>query len=167
MRAPVMTGHTSDRRYGTLVVLVEMEEFFIDLLAHLVHVTGDILFRFGVAGEVEVMRGAVGGRRVTEVAMDAKRLFPRIHRFVEIVMTDILWQHFQISLWRFVIGRTHGGHPDDGKGSKYGNNGEFFVMQHSGDVLVHQVSELLTESARLFDNILTIAGWGRGLTFAE
>lgn len=57
MRTAPVTRHTADRRDGlALVVFIEAKIFLVDLTGHLVHTTGDILFRLGITGEIEMMR---------------------------------------------------------------------------------------------------------------
>ncbi len=61
MRAAPVTGHTGDGRNRTLVVFIEFKKFLIDFACHNEHMTGNILFRLGIAGEVKMMVRAVGG----------------------------------------------------------------------------------------------------------
>jgi len=133
MGAAVVAGHAGDRLYQrTVSILVHSEKFLVDPGSHLVHATGDILFRFGVAGEIEVMIAGVGVRRVAEVAFDTQGILKSIHRLVQVIMADVFGKYFEISLGRLVIGGAHGGDTDCRQDRKDGNNCEFPGMHHKG-----------------------------------
>ena len=94
MWAAPVAGHTGDGRdHLSFIVLVEFKVFLVDPGCHREHMTGDILFRFCVTGEVQAMRGAVGGLRVAKITMNAKRGLPGIHDLIQIIMADILRKH--------------------------------------------------------------------------
>jgi hypothetical protein len=134
MGAAVVTGHASHGRdHIALIVLVHLEIFFVDLVGHGEHMAGYILFRFCVAGKVEVMRGAIGGRCVAEVASDAQGIFPGVHNLAEFFVADVFWEDFEISFRRLVVGGAHGGYADGRQDEEGGNDCEFFVMQHIAD----------------------------------
>lgn len=114
-----------------LIVFIEAEIFLIDLSGHLVHMAGDILFRFRIAGEIQVVRSAVGGGGMTEIAFYAEGGLPGIHRLLQVVMADIFWQYFEIVFGRFgIILWADGSHTDDHQAKKGANNSEFFVRKH-------------------------------------
>lgn len=95
MRAAPVTGHTGDGwDHYALIVLIEIKVFLVDFSCHGEHVTGNILFRFCITGEVQVMVRTVSGRGVTEIAFDAQCGLPAIHRAVQLVMADILVKYF-------------------------------------------------------------------------
>jgi len=104
MRAAPVTGLAANSRYHfTLVVFVEAKVFFIDFSRHGIHMAGHVFFRFGVAGKVQVVVRAVGIWGMTKITFNAQGGLPAIHRAVQLVMADILWQNLQIFFWRFVI----------------------------------------------------------------
>ena len=113
MGAAVVAGHAGDRLYQVAVcILIHSEKFLVDPANHLVHMAGNILFRFRIAGEVQVMVGTVGRRRMAEVAFDAKGFLKCIHRLSQVIMADVFWKYFEISFGRLVIGGAHGGDAD-------------------------------------------------------
>ena len=119
MRAAPVTGHAGNSGYhGAFVVLIEAEKFFIDLAGHFVHAAGNVLLRLGIAGEIQPVRSAVGGRGMAETTFYAQRGLPFIHGFLQIVVADIFGQYFEIHLWLLIVQRPDGGHPDDHKGDK-------------------------------------------------
>ena len=131
MRIAPMTGHTGNGRNNyTFVVFVEAKIFFVDLTGHLVHMTGNILFRFGIAGKIEMMIRAVRRRRMTKITLYSQCSFPTIHDLIQIFVTDILRQDLQI-LWPF-LRRTGCSHPGKSQSKDANNHGEFFVMVHTG-----------------------------------
>ena len=133
MRAAVVAGHAGDRRYQhTVSILVHSKKFLVDPGGHLVHVAGNILFRFGVAGEIEVMAGAIGGRRVAEAAFDAQGILKCVHRLIQVIVADVFRKHFEISFGRLVVGGAHGGDTDQRQGRQDGDNCNFLGMQHMG-----------------------------------
>jgi hypothetical protein len=132
MRTAPVTGHATDGRdCRAFIVFVETKIFLVDFSGHIVHMTGDIFFRFGVAGEVEVMIAAIGRRGMTKVAFNAQCGFPAIHDLVQIIMADILRKYFQVSLFGLVIVLgPDGGHSGCHQRKQAGNNCNFFIMQH-------------------------------------
>ena len=91
---------------------------------------GDLDPTFGVAGEVEVVVAGVRGRSMAEVAFHAQRVFPRVHRFAEVVMADLFREDFEVTFGRLIVSGPHSHNTGNGKGSECGDNGEFSVMQH-------------------------------------
>ena len=124
--APVArdAGDDGDRR--TFIILSEAKIFLVDPTGHLVHMTGDILFRFGVAGEIQVMRSAVGGWGVAEITFYTQGGLPAVHDLIQVVMADILWQHLEI-LWAIFL-RAGGGHADDHQTQERGDNDKLPVV---------------------------------------
>lgn len=109
----MVTGHTGhDRDHIALVVLTIFKIFLVDLVGHEEHMAGDVFLRFCVAGKVQMVVGTVGRPGVAEVAVYAKCGFPGIHRFIEVVVTDIFWQDLEVPFGRFVVGGPHGGYTD-------------------------------------------------------
>src|SRR5580704_10291744 len=118
MRAAPVTGDTADgRNDGALVILIKTEILLVDLRGHPEHMTGDILLRFGITGEIQFLRRAVGGG-VTEITMYSERIRPGMHGLLQVIMTDILWQNFQVPFWRLIVRRTGRGHPNDQQGGE-------------------------------------------------
>jgi hypothetical protein len=133
MRTSPVTGDTADRWDSCpFVIFIEAKIFFVDLSSHAKHMAGDVLFRFGIAGEIEAMRSAVGRRSVAETTLNPQRSFPAVHHFFQIVVTDIFGQYFQISFWLIVCGADCG-HSGYHKGKETSDNCNFFVMQHIRD----------------------------------
>lgn|SRR6185312_364282 len=128
MRASAMTGDTADDGY-TLIVL---EEFLIDLADHLVHVTGCLFLRLGVAGEIQPVRAAVLCGSMTEIAFHTQRMRPAMHDMIEAVFADVLRQYFQVS-FRLVVLGAEGGHADDDDSEKSCDHGDLSGMKHSGN----------------------------------
>jgi hypothetical protein len=134
MGAAVVTGHTGDRLYYiALIIFVHAKKFFVDPDYHFVHVAGDSLLRFRVAGKVEVVVAGVGVGGMAEIAFDAQRGLECIHCLIQIVVADVFWKDFEVPLRWFVVCGTHGGHSDYHQGGEDGDNCEFFVMQHVGN----------------------------------
>ena len=132
MRIAPMAGHAGDgREHVALIVLVEAKEFLVDPTGHLVHMAGDVLFRLGVAGEIQMMGRAVCGRRMTETAFYTQCCFPAIHDLIQIFVADVLWQDLQIlrPLFRW----AGGGHSDDRQGRNRDEDCNFLVMKHMGN----------------------------------
>ena len=116
-----MTGHTRDDGNGcAFVVLGKTEIFFVDLPCHFVHMTGDVLLRFGVAGKIQMVRAAVRRRGVTEITVYTQRRLPAVHDLVQVFMTDILRKDLEVL--RSVIRRGGGGHSDDHQSKKRGES---------------------------------------------
>ena len=89
-----MTGHAGNGRNGIpLLILIKGEIFLVDPAGHLIHMPGDVLFRLGIAGEIQLVGGTVRRWRVTEIALHAKRGLPTVHDLVEVIMTDVPGQH--------------------------------------------------------------------------
>ena len=121
----------------------------VDLSDHLVHESRGVLFRLGVAGEVEpgmaVPGGSFGVDRVAMLAADSESLSPVVHDVVDLLEGEVLGQHLKVFGWghgRHGMGRAggrRGGRLADGKcrgereGGKERNDG--LVLQN-GDVLV-------------------------------
>jgi hypothetical protein len=127
-----MAGHAADGGDDrAFVIFIEAKIFLVDLTGHLVHMTGDILLRFGIAGEIEMMRGAVGRWRVAKAALHPQRRFPAVHDLIEIFVADVLWQDLQILRSRFRW--TGGGHSDDRQGRNRDEDCNFLVMKHMGN----------------------------------
>ena len=112
VRTSVMAGHTSDGGDGfPLVILVEGKIFFVDLAGHLVHMTGDILFRLGIAGEIQPVRSTVGRRRMAKTAFHSKGILPFIHHFLQLLVRDVLFQDLEIVFrWFGIVLGTEGGY---------------------------------------------------------
>ena len=109
MGAAVVTGHAGDGLdQGAICIFIHGEKFLVDPGGHFVHVAGNILFRFCVAGEIEVVVRAVGGRRMAKVAFDAQGVLKSIHRLVQVIVADIFRKYFEISFGRLVVGGAHG-----------------------------------------------------------
>jgi len=127
----MMASHTGDDGdCFALVILAEAEIFFIDLGRHLEHVTGDVFFRLGIAGKVQAMRCAVGGRCVTEVTFHAQRGFPIVHDLVEVFMADVFGQDLQVFVVGLLVGGTGGGHTNYHQGYERGCDHQFFSVKH-------------------------------------
>ena len=93
MSAAAVAGDTGNGRDDlTLFVLIKAKILFIDLRRHLKHMAGDVFFRFGVAGEIEVMGGGVGC--VAEITFYAQGGLPVIHDLIQVLMTDVLREDF-------------------------------------------------------------------------
>ena len=103
MRASPVAGLATDSCHHGLVILVEAKVFFIDFSRHGIHVAGHTFFWFGVTGEVQVVRGAVGGWGMTKTAFNAKGRLKGLHGTVQGIVADIPWQYLQISLRRLGI----------------------------------------------------------------
>jgi hypothetical protein len=132
MRIAPVTGNTGDGRDDiTLVVFIETKVFLVDSTGHLVHMTGDVFLRLGIAGEIEMMRRAIGRRRMTKITLHTQGRLPAVHDLIQLFVTDIFGQDFQI-LGPFVRG-TGGGHPNDGQCEDANDDGNFLVMQHMED----------------------------------
>lgn len=70
MRIAPVTGDTGDGRdQCSVVIFIGLEKFLVDLTGHLVHLTRYGLFRLGITGEIEMMRIAVRGRRMTKTTL--------------------------------------------------------------------------------------------------
>ena len=107
-----MTGHAGDHGNGcAFVVLGKTEIFLVDLPCHFVHMTGDVLFRFGVTGKIQMVGGAVRGWGMTEITVHTQRRLPAVHDLVQVFMTDILGEDLEIL--ESVIRGIDGGHSDD------------------------------------------------------
>ena len=135
MCAAAMAGHTGDGwDHRAFVVFIEAEIFFIDLARHAEHVPCDVLFGFCIAGEIQVMRGAVCGGCVAEVATNAQGGLPLVHDVVEVLIADVLWQDLEISFVRLFVGKgcagAGGGHPNDHESGECQSYSELFVLQH-------------------------------------
>ena len=132
-----MAGHATDGGNRlSLLILVEGKIFLIDLAGHLVHMTGDVLLRLRIAGEIQPVGGAVGRRGVTEITFYAKRGLPAVHYLVQVIMADVLGQHFEIVLGFRILPGADGGHSDDHKAKQRGDDGDFLVMQHGGNEIL-------------------------------
>jgi hypothetical protein len=130
VRVSAVAGDTADRGDDvTFLVLIKAKIFLVDLSGHLKHAAGNIFFRFGVAGEIQMMAGAVRRRGVTEAAFYTKCLAPAIHHFFQVVVADILWQNLKIVFGLFVLG-AKGGQAGEHEGEKAKGDDEFFAMQH-------------------------------------
>lgn len=103
VRAAPVACLTADSSYHTLVVTIEFKVFFIDFSRHSIHMAGHVFFWFGVAGEVEVMRSAVGGGGMTKITFNAQGGLPAVHGAIQLVVSDILRQNLQISLRRLLV----------------------------------------------------------------
>jgi hypothetical protein len=165
--APVArhAGNRSD--CCAFIILIEAKIFFVDFSGHPEHMTGDILFRFGVTGKIKVMRGAVSGSGVTKVTMNAQCGFPTIHDLIQIVMADILWQHLQVSLIRLIIipGSADRGHRGCHQDYQGGYNCEFLITSHTR-LLMPQGRKMRGNYHSTFYNILTMQGFQPRLIFA-
>lgn len=133
MRVPAMAGDTTDGRDGiAFVVFFEGEIFLVYFRGHLVHMTGDVLFRFGIAGEIEVVRGTVSRGGVTEITFHAKGILPLIHYFLQLLVGDILFQYLEIVFgFRIILG-TESGHAENDEAKQGGENGNFLEVKHGG-----------------------------------
>jgi len=126
-----MASHTGDGGDGfALVVLIEAEIFFVDLGRHLEHMTCDVFFRLGIAGKVQVMRGTVGGGRVTETAFHAKGGFPAVHDLAQVFVADVFGKDLQVFMVGFPVRGTGGGHTYYHQDNERGCNHQFFTVQH-------------------------------------
>ena len=93
MRTAPVTGYAGNGRDDiAFIVFVETKVFLVDSTGHLVHMTGDVLFRLGITGEIEMMRRAVGRRRMTKITLHTQGGLPAVHYFVQVLVTDVLWQ---------------------------------------------------------------------------
>ena len=107
-----MTGHATDDGYRCpFIVFGEAEIFLVDLPCHFVHMTGDVLFRFGVTGKIKMVRGAVRGWGMAEITMYTQRILPAVHDLIQVFMADILREDLEV-LWA-VIRRIDCGHSND------------------------------------------------------
>ncbi len=140
MRIAAMTGHAGNSRDLPLLIFIEMKVFFIDLGCHLKHLTGDVLFGFGVAGKIQVMRSAVGGGSMTEITFYTQGGLPAVHDLVQVLVADVLGQDFQVfefSLSQRLVSSnirgTGGRHAEDRKSGQRQGNSQFFTMHdHNG-----------------------------------
>lgn len=134
MRTAPVAGHAGDRGdHRALLIFVHAEIFFIDLAGHAEHMTGDILFGFVIAGEIQVMGGAVLGKGMAEITFNAQGGLPVIHDLVQLFVADILGEDLQIAL-RVPVRRgqmrTGSGHSDHHECEERGGDSKLFVMQH-------------------------------------
>jgi len=131
MGIAMMASHTCDGGDGfALVILIEAEIFFVDLGCHLEHVTGDVFFRLGVAGKVQVMGGAVGGGCVTEVTFYAQGGFPAVHDFAQVFIADVFGEDLQVFMMGLFVRGAGGGHTYYHQHYERGYNHQFFTVQH-------------------------------------
>jgi hypothetical protein len=151
MRAAAVAGHTGNGRGAiSLFVLFKVKILFIDLRCHLEHLAGDVLFGLCIAGEIEVMGGAVGGGSVAKITFHAQRGLPVVHDLVQVLITDVLWEDLQVFELFLCLGffcghRTGGGHTKDHKSHERQGNSEFFTVQdHNGRFRV-QFKELTVQ----------------------
>jgi len=116
MRIAAMAGHAGNSRNLSLLIFIEMKVFFIDLRCHLKHLTGDVLFGFGVTGKIQVMGSAVGGGGMAEITFYAQVVIKLMHDFFQLVVAGILRQHLQV--FKAFLGRIGRGksHTRDHKG---------------------------------------------------
>ena len=132
MRIAPMAGHAADGGDDrALVVFIEAKIFLVDLTGHLVHMTGNILLRFGITGEIEMVRSGVGRWRVAKTTLHPQGILPTLHGLFQIFVADILWQDLQIlrPLFRW----TGGGHSYDRQGRNRDEDCNFLVMKHMGN----------------------------------
>ena len=130
MRVAAMAGDTAERGDDiAFVVFIEVEIFFVDPAGHPVHAAGHVLLRFGVARKIQPVRGAVRGRSMTEATFHAERLCPAVHHFFQVVVADILWQHFEVVLGLFVL-RAEGGKTREHEGKQANGDDDLFAMKH-------------------------------------
>ena len=131
MRVAAMAGHAGDGGDGfALVILIKAEILFVDLGCHFEHVAGDIFFRLGIAGKVQVMGGAVGGGCVTEVTFYAQRGFPVVHDLVEVLMADVFGEDLQVFMVGLLVRGAGSGHTYYHQDYERGGDHQFFTVLH-------------------------------------
>ena len=129
MRAAAVTSHTMDGRdHDALIVFIKAKIFFVDPAGHLEHVPGDVFFRLGIAGEIQLV-GAVLGGSMTETAFHTQRISPTPHDMMKTIVAYIPGQDLQVSFWLILL-RAACGHADDHHRKKGGDDGDLFVMKH-------------------------------------
>ena len=125
-----MAGYAADGRYGVpFVILIEAKIFFVDLSSHTHHVPGNILFRFFIAGKIQVVGGTVLRSDMAEITFYTEGCFEATHHLIEIFVADVLGQDLEIPFW-FLIQRFGSGHAYYHESDKRQDNSNFFVMQH-------------------------------------
>jgi hypothetical protein len=133
MRASPVAGHTADGgghfAFTVFIILVEAKIFFVDPCGHPEHVTGGVLFRFVIAGKIEMTGGAVFAGCMAKAAFNSKGCLPGVHHLVQVIMADILWQNFQVSFW-FVILWADGRHSYNHEDDQRTKHSYFLIMQH-------------------------------------
>lgn len=140
MRIAAMAGHAGNSRNLSLLIFIEMKVFFIDLRCHLKHLTGDVLFGFGVTGKIQVMGSAVGGGGMAEITFYAQGGLPVVHDLTQVFAAYVLGKNFQV--FKFFFGQrlvsgnvrgTGGCHAKDRKSGQRQSNSKFFTMEdHNG-----------------------------------
>ena len=99
-----MAGHAGDGgNRVAFVVLFEGKVFFVDPTGHLVHMTGNIFFRLGIAGKIELVGSTVCGGGMTKITFYPKGGFPPVHYLFQIVMADVLGQHLEIMFGLWIV----------------------------------------------------------------
>ena len=114
----------------TICILARFEIFFVDLACHFEHVTGDVFFRLGIAGEVQAMGSAIGGGCVAEVTFYAQRGFPVVHDLIQVFVADVFGQDLQVFVMGLFVCGSGGGHAYYHQDYERGCDHPFFTVQH-------------------------------------
>src|SRR5438105_14858437 len=128
MGLAAVTRDTMYFQYRILIAIFRFcpEKIFVDLIGHLDHLAGNIFFRFLVAGHVPI--GGID-LYMTKITFHSQRSGKLIHDFIDSLLGDIFWKHFQIL--KFLFRWLAGGYADNDKYDERGNGYNFIVELHT------------------------------------